>query len=85
MSTCKNLAHALGVHELEMLTAAGHVTDRLEPSDDELLEPELRVFFREVWSRMSENEQEIVMDYVGMVRIRVERKGRPASVARLGR
>ena len=70
MSTCKSLAHALGVHEPEMLTAAGYLSDEHEPSDEQLLEPQLRVFFRDVWPRMSEDEKGMVRDFVEMLRSR---------------
>ena len=60
-----------------MLTAAGHVTDRLEPSDDELLEPELRVFFRDVWPKMSEDERQLVKDTATMI---AERAGKRSGI-----
>jgi len=74
VSTCKALAHALGVHEPEMLSAAGYLSDGHEPSDEQLLEPQLRVFFRDVWPRMSEDERGVVREFVGVLTQRVRRQ-----------
>jgi transcriptional regulator with XRE-family HTH domain len=70
-STCNKLAHALGVQESVMLTAAGYLSDGHELSDEQLLEPELRVFFRDVWPRMSEDEKGMVRDFLFVFTTRV--------------
>ncbi len=72
VSTCKKLAHVLGVRELEMLTAAGLIAEGEEKSDDQYLEPEFRVFFRDVWPRMSEDERQLTKDMVAMMKGRVD-------------
>jgi len=74
VSAYEKVAHALGVHESQMLRAAGrYLSDGHEPSDDQLLEPELRVFFRDVWPNMSEDERGMVREFVGMVKSRMNR------------
>ena len=55
-----------------MLIAAGHVTGEIE-SDDQLLEPEMRLFFRDVWSRMSEEERGVVRNFIEVLTVRVRR------------
>jgi transcriptional regulator with XRE-family HTH domain len=85
VSTCKKLAHALGVHEPEMLTSAGYLSDGHEPSDDQLLEPEFRVFFRDVWPRMSEDERGVVRDFLFMFTVRVGQDMKMRTAERLHR
>jgi len=72
--TCESLAHALGVPVLEVLHAAGHVSDGHQPSDDEYLEPELRVFFRDVWPRMSEDACLLLKDMLVMMTSRTRQR-----------
>ncbi len=74
VSTCKKLAHALGVRELEMLAAAGLIAEGEEKSDDQYLEPEFRVFFRDVWPKMSEDERQLMRDMIAMMKARVDRR-----------
>jgi len=77
VKTCKKLAHALGVDEMEMLKPAGIVTDRdgdRHTTDEELLDPELRVFFREVWPRMHEDSRQLVRDMLVMVQQRTHHR-----------
>ena len=63
VKTCKKLAHALGVDEMVMLRLAGIVSDDDgRQSDEELLDPELRVFFRDAWPRMSDAKKELMRD-----------------------
>jgi len=68
--TCESLAYALGVPVLRVMHAAGHVSREYEPSDDEYLEPVLRVFFRDVWPKMSEDEKGVVKDFMEMLKMR---------------
>ena len=70
--TCKKIAHALGVHELEVLSAAGHVTVEVE-SDERLLEPEMRLFFKDTWPQMSEDERGVLRELVGVLGARIGR------------
>jgi transcriptional regulator with XRE-family HTH domain len=74
VSSCKKLAHALGVRELEMLAATGVIGEGEEKSDNQYMEPEVRVFFRDVWPRMNEDERGVVSDYLQVMRVRVERR-----------
>ncbi len=62
---------ALGLRETEMFIAAGHVSREYEPSDDQHLEPERRLFFRDVLPGMSEDKQGVVRDFMEMVRMRM--------------
>lgn len=70
--TCKKIADALGVHELEVLAAAGYVTGDVN-ADDQLLEPELRLFFRDTWPQMSEDEQGVLKELAGVLGARIGR------------
>jgi transcriptional regulator with XRE-family HTH domain len=71
---CEAIADAVGIPVLKVLHAAGHVSREYQPSDDDYLEPELRLFFRNVWPKMSEDEQGLVKDVMGIFRARVERQ-----------
>ena len=59
--------------ELEILRAAGHITCELV-GDEQLLEPEFRLFFRDVWPRMSEDERGVVREFLWVLRTRVKRR-----------
>jgi len=77
VKTCKKLAHALGVDEMEMLKLAGIVSDRDgdgHKTDEELLDPELRVFFRDVWPRMSEDACLLLKDMLVMMTSRTRQR-----------
>ena len=55
-----------------MLIVAGHVSREYEPSDDQYLEPELRLFFRDVWPKMSEDEQGVMRGFVEVLGQRIQ-------------
>lgn len=75
--TLQALAKALGVTEREMLTAAGYLTPQVETPDERLIrEPELRIFFRDDWKRLTMEEQELFRDLVRMFKTRLARRAR---------
>ena len=75
--TLQALAKALGVTEREMLTAAGYLTPKVETPDERLIrEPELRIFFRDDWKRLTMEEQELFRDLVRMFKTRLARRAR---------
>ena len=57
------MAQALGIPVMRALHSASHVSREYEPSDDQYLEPEFRLFFRDVWPRMSEDERGVVSEF----------------------
>lgn len=66
--TLKALARALGVPETEMLKEAGFLSS-VTNSDEELLDdPELRLFFREEWQELSEEEKEWFRGFIRMIK-----------------
>jgi transcriptional regulator with XRE-family HTH domain len=66
--TLKALARALGVPETEMLKEAGFLSS-VTSSDEELLDdPELRLFFREEWQELSEEEKEWFRGFIRMIK-----------------
>ena len=69
--TCRAMALALGVSELEMLAAVGHVSD-YQQSDSQYLEPAERLFFRNTWKQLSEDERSLLRDAMRMLRNRVK-------------
>ena len=60
---------------MQVLHEAGHVSSAYEPSDDQYLEPELRLFFRDAWLKMSEDEQGVIKDFIQMMRTRADHRG----------
>ena len=68
---CEALADALGVPIMKVLHAAGHVSREYEPSDDQYLEPGMRLFFRDVWPRMGEDKRGLVRDFIEVFTVRV--------------
>ena len=72
---CEAIADAVGIPVLQVQHAAGHVSREYQPSDDDYLEPELRLFFRDVWPKMSEDERGVVRDFVEMFKKRVASQG----------
>jgi len=75
--TLQALAKALGVSEAEMLSAAGYLTRRSEIPDETLLkDPELRLFFRDDWKRLTRDEREMFRDVVRMFKTRLARRTR---------
>ncbi len=69
------LSKALGVPMMEMLEAAGQLPHAAEPGGDgALLEPELRLFFRDDWDSLTSDEQELLRDFVRMLKTRVKRR-----------
>ena len=69
--TLRALAKALGVPETEMLREAGYLSTAPPPSDERLLvDPELREFFRDDWSRLTTDEKEWFKDFVRLLKAR---------------
>ena len=68
------IARALGVPLHDVLRAAGYLPPALEQKDDLLLEPELRVFFADDWLNLTEDERELLRDFVRMLKTRLRRR-----------
>ena len=77
---CESLADALGIPVMQVLHAAGHVSREYEPSDDQYLEPEMRLFFRDVWPRMSEDYQDVLKEFTSLLRQRMDSRKRATCV-----
>ena len=79
------IAGALGVPLHDVLRAAGYLPPGLETSDDALLEPELRVFFAEDWASLTDDERDLLRDFVRMLKTRLKRRqSRPRAPRRGG-
>ncbi len=73
--TLRALANALGVPELEMLRAAGYLSTAPSVPRQELVrDPELRLFFRDDWEELSNEERELFRDFVRMLKTRLRRR-----------
>ncbi len=73
--TISLLSKALGVPMMEMLEAAGQLPPAAETTDDgALLEPELRLFFRDDWDSLTDDERELLRDFVRMLKTRLKRR-----------
>lgn len=73
--TLRLLADALGVPELDMLRAAGYLSKLPAPPRQELVrDPELRLFFRDDWEELSNEERELFRDFVRMLKTRLRRR-----------
>jgi len=73
--TLRALAGALGVPELEMFREAGYLSEIPPPSDEELIgDPELRLFFRDEWKYLSDDEKEWFKGFVRMIKVRRREK-----------
>lgn len=73
--TLRALARALGVPELEMFREAGYFSETPPPSDEELIgDPELRLFFRDEWKHLSDDEREWFKGFVRMIKMRRREK-----------
>jgi transcriptional regulator with XRE-family HTH domain len=73
--TLRALAGALGVPELEMFREAGYLSETPPPSDEELIgDPELRLFFRDEWKYLSDDEKEWFKGFVRMIKVRRREK-----------
>lgn len=68
------MSRELGVPLTEMLTAAGHLQGPVEYNAETLQDPELRLFFRDDWPRLSEEERELLRDFIRMLKLRVRRR-----------
>ena len=68
------ISRALGVPLHDVLRAAGYLPPSAEQHDDTLLEPELRVFFADDWPDLSEDERELLRDFVRMLKTRLKRR-----------
>ena len=69
------LGRALGVPLPEMLRASGYVQPVAEAADDRLfLEPELRLFFRDDWPKLTDDERELLRDFARMLKTRLRRR-----------
>lgn len=73
--TLRALAGALGVPELEMFREAGYLSETPPPSDEELIgDPELRLFFRDEWKYLSDDEKDWFKGFVRMIKVRRREK-----------
>ena len=73
--TLRALARNLGVSEMEMFREAGYLSQTPPPSDEELLDdPELRLFFRDEWKHLSDDEKEWFKGFVRMMKVRRREK-----------
>ncbi|MBN1152165.1 MAG: helix-turn-helix transcriptional regulator [Dehalococcoidia bacterium] len=68
------IARALGVPLQDVLRAAGYLSSLPDETDEALLEPELRVFFSQDWKRLSEDERDLLRDFVRMLKLRLRRR-----------
>ena len=74
--TLKALAKALGTPEAKMFKEAGYLSDTV-PSDEELIDdPELRLFFRDEWKYLSDDEKEWFKEFVRMIKERRREKSK---------
>ena len=79
IKTLQALSKALGVPEAEMLQAAGYLKSEDETRDEAILDdPELRLFFRDDWKRLTRDERELFVDVVRMFKTRLARRSREA-------
>jgi len=75
VQTLALLSKALGIPLLEMLEAAGKLPPAPEVGHDSaLLEPELRLFFRDDWGTLTQDEQELLRDFIRMLKTRLKRR-----------
>ena len=73
--TLSALASALGISETEMLHAAGYLNaTSATQSHDLITDPELRLFFRDEWTRLTEEERGLLKDFTRMLKIRIRRR-----------
>ncbi len=73
--TIKNLAHALGVPPVDLFKAAGHLPHSTEAEDNQILaDHELRLFFRDDWKKLTDEERELLKDFIRMLKTRVNRR-----------
>ena len=68
--TLRALAKALGIPETQMFKEAGYLSGTV-PTDEELIDdPELRLFFRDEWKHLSDDEKEWFKGFVRMIKER---------------
>lgn len=73
--TIRRLSHALGIPAVDLFRAAGHLPDSAESEDSNIFEDhELRLFFRDDWKRLTGEEQELLMDFIRMMKTRLQRR-----------
>jgi len=72
--TMVSMSRELGVPLTEILTAAGHLEQAVLSPDEILHDPELRLFFRDDWPRLSDEEHELLRDFIRMLKSRVRRR-----------
>lgn len=76
----KALAAALGVPQADMLRAAGFLTDESDPLDSALPPvPELRLFFTQDWPLLTDDDHELLVDFIRMLKSRLKRRLPPTS------
>lgn len=77
--TLRALARVLGVPETEMFKEAGFLSENV-PSDEELIDdPELRLFFRDEWQHLSQDEREWFKGFVRMIKERKKERSTPEN------
>jgi len=68
------MSRALGVPLHDVLRAAGYLPPALEQKDELLLDPEFRLFFTDDWPYLTDDEQELLRDFVRMLKTRLRRR-----------
>ncbi len=75
--TLQALSRALGVPEEEMLKAAGYLAHTPETRDiDVIPDTELRLFFRDDWGQLTDDEKEWFLDIVRLFKTRLARRSK---------
>ncbi len=73
--TIKRLSHALGIPAVDLFRAAGHLPDSAVSEDSQIFQDhELRLFFRDDWKDLTGEEQELLRDFVRMLKTRLQRR-----------
>ncbi len=68
------ISRTLGVPLHDVLRAAGYLPPALEQRDDRLLEPEFRLFFADDWHQLTDDERDLLRDFVRMLKTRIRRR-----------
>jgi transcriptional regulator with XRE-family HTH domain len=72
--TLRELARVLGISELQIFQEAGYLSN-VSPFDEELIDDhELRLFFRDDWKSLSEDDKEWVKNFVRIVKEKYRNK-----------
>ena len=72
--TLRALARTLGVPETDMFREAGFLSEETLSDEDILEDPELRLFFRDEWKQLSNDEKDWFKGFVRMMKERRREK-----------